>query len=116
MFHSQFSNVMKHSCMNTGKVNLFLFFDWPPRHEGVLGEWRYSSTYVVSFTTRPLYPQGKSPSYRLDRRLGGLQSQSERGGEEKNSPITQPVAQRYTTEVSLLLYEYSFIISSDATN
>jgi hypothetical protein len=26
---------------------------------------------VVSFTTRPLYPQGKSPWYPLDRKLGG---------------------------------------------
>jgi len=25
---------------------------------------------VVSFTARPLYPQGKSPWYPLDRRLG----------------------------------------------
>jgi hypothetical protein len=30
-------------------------------------------------------PQGKSPSYPLDRRLGGPQSRSGRGGEEKNS-------------------------------
>jgi hypothetical protein len=40
---------------------------------------------VVSFTTRPLYPQGKSPWYPLDRRLGGPQSRSGCGGEEKNS-------------------------------
>jgi len=26
-------------------------------------------SWVVSFTIRPLYPQGKSPSYPLDRRL-----------------------------------------------
>jgi hypothetical protein len=47
----------------------------------------------------------------LDRRLGGLQSRSGCGGEEKNSqplpglelPIIQPVAQRYTTELSRLL-------------
>jgi hypothetical protein len=30
-------------------------------------------------------PQGKSPRYPLDRRLGGPQSRSGRGGEEKNS-------------------------------
>jgi hypothetical protein len=44
----------------------------------------------------------------LDRRLGGPQSRYGRGGEEKNSqplpglepPIIQPVAQRYTTELS----------------
>jgi hypothetical protein len=55
---------------------------------------------------RPLYPQGKSPWYPLDRTRGGPQSHSGRGGEEKNSqprrnsnprtPTVQPVAQRYT--------------------
>jgi hypothetical protein len=30
-------------------------------------------------------PHGKSPWYPLDRRLGGPQSRSGRGGEEKNS-------------------------------
>jgi hypothetical protein len=40
---------------------------------------------VVSFTPRPLYLQGKSPCYPLDRRLGGPQGRSGRGGEEKNS-------------------------------
>jgi hypothetical protein len=57
----------------------------------------------VSFTPRQLYPRGMSPRYPLDRRLGGPQSQSGRGGEEKNfqlmpglePPIIQPVAQRY---------------------
>jgi hypothetical protein len=33
---------------------------------------------------RPLYPQEKSPWYQLDRRLGGPQNRSGRGGEEKN--------------------------------
>jgi hypothetical protein len=54
---------------------------------------------------RPPYPQGKSPCYPLDRRLGWPQSRSGRGGEEKNfqplpglePPITQPVVQRHTT-------------------
>jgi hypothetical protein len=40
--------------------------------------------WVVSFTPQPLYRQGKSPRYPLDRRLGGPQSRSGRGGEEKN--------------------------------
>jgi hypothetical protein len=40
---------------------------------------------VVSFTPRQLYPQGKNPWYPLDRRLGGSQNRSGRGGEEKNS-------------------------------
>jgi hypothetical protein len=33
--------------------------------------------------TLPLYPQRKSPLYPLDRRLGGPQSRSGLGGEEK---------------------------------
>jgi hypothetical protein len=36
---------------------------------------------VVSFTHRPLYSQGNSPWYPLDRRLCGPQSRSGRGGE-----------------------------------
>jgi hypothetical protein len=40
---------------------------------------------VVSFTPWLLYPQGKSPWYPLDRRLGGPQNCSGYGGEEKNS-------------------------------
>jgi hypothetical protein len=74
-------------------VKVSLCFNWAPRYECLLGKWRYSSTHslasaldggVVSFTLRPLYFQGKSPWYPLDRRLGGLQNQSGRGGEEKN--------------------------------
>jgi hypothetical protein len=57
------------------------------------------------------YPQRKSPWYPLDRRLGGPESWSLHGGEEKNSQplpgleplIIQPVAQRYTTELFWLL-------------
>jgi hypothetical protein len=40
---------------------------------------------VVGFTRRPLYPQGKSHRYLLDRRLGVLLSCSGLGGKEKNS-------------------------------
>jgi hypothetical protein len=58
--------------------------------------------WVVSFTFRPLYTQGNSPWYPLDRMLGGPQSQSGHGCEEKNfqplpglePPIIQPEAQR----------------------
>jgi hypothetical protein len=65
---------------------------------------------MVSFSPS-LYAHGKSLCYPLDRRLGGLQSQSGQVREEKNSqpvpglepPIIQPVAQRYTTELSRLL-------------
>jgi hypothetical protein len=99
------------------KVKLFLCFNWEPRHEGVLGSWGYAPRIpdfgtrwrgVISFTLRPFYPQGKSPWYPLDRRLGGPQSRFGRGGEEKNSqplpglepPIIRPVTQRYNTELS----------------
>jgi hypothetical protein len=43
------------------EVYLHSFFDLGTR-------WRL----MVSFTPRPLYPQGKSPWYPLDKRLGGL--------------------------------------------
>jgi len=49
---------------------------------------------VVSFTPRPPCPQGKSPWYPLDRRLGGPQSHSGRGGEEKNSSPCQELNPR----------------------
>jgi hypothetical protein len=62
--------------------------------------------------TRLLYPQGNSPLYPLDRRLGRPLSRSGRGGEQKNSqPIPRiepliilPVAQRYTTIPALPAY------------
>jgi hypothetical protein len=43
--------------------------------------WRW----VVTLAPRPLYLQGKSPWYSLDRRLCGPQRRSGLGGEEKNS-------------------------------
>jgi hypothetical protein len=58
------------------EVQLHAFFDLDTR-------W----TWVVSFTHRPLYPQGKSPWYPMDTRLGGPQSRSGRGGEEKNPQL-----------------------------
>jgi hypothetical protein len=71
-------------------------------------KWRW----VVSFTPWPLYPQGKSSWYPFYRRLGGPQSRSGRGGEEKNSqplsglelPIIQPVPQCYATELIQFVY------------
>jgi hypothetical protein len=76
--------------------------------------------WVVSFTPRPLYRQGKSPCYKWDKSLDGPQSRSGRGDEEKNSqpppglelPIIQPVAQRYTTQLSRLLHQQCRTISS----
>jgi hypothetical protein len=59
------------------QIYLHAFFDHGTRWRG-----------VVSFTPRPLYPQGKSSWYPLDRRLVGIQSHSGHGGEEKNSQPT----------------------------
>jgi hypothetical protein len=57
-------------------------------------------------------PRERAPWYPLYSRLGGPQSRSGRGGEEKNSqplpgfepPIVQPLAQRYTIELSRFLF------------
>jgi hypothetical protein len=65
--------------------------NWAPRHEDVLVDGSIApcildldtrSGWVVRFTPRPLYPRGNSILYPLDRKLGGLQSQSGRGGKE----------------------------------
>jgi hypothetical protein len=71
-----------------GEVVPVLFFNWAPRHEDVLDEWRYSSTQFLTSAlegsewsaSRPgrFTPQGKSPRYPLDRRLDGPQSRSGR--------------------------------------
>jgi hypothetical protein len=60
-------------------------------------------------------PPRKGPWNPLDRRLGGPQSRCGRGDEEKNFqtlPVIEPsiihsVAQRYTTELSLLVKKYN---------
>jgi hypothetical protein len=60
----------------------------------------------------------KDPTYLMNRWMGGPQSRSRRGGEEKNSqplpglepPIIQPVAQRYTTELSRFLVEQQYFL------
>jgi hypothetical protein len=82
----------------TGGIYIHAFFDIGTR-------WRW----VVSLMFRPLYPQGKSCWYPVDRRLGGPQGRSEGGGEKKNyqplpglePPILLPVAQRRITELCI---------------
>jgi hypothetical protein len=97
-----------------------LCFNWAPRHEGVWGSEGIAPRILTTAinggewsASRPcrFYPQGKSPRYPLDRRLGGPQSRSGRGGEEKNSQplpelepsIIKPITQRYTIQLSWLL-------------
>jgi hypothetical protein len=76
-------------------MKTYIVRNWTPRYTDVWGsgviapripnmytKWRW----MVSFTTRPLYPQGKSPCYPLDMRLGEPQSWSGRSGEEEKTP------------------------------
>jgi hypothetical protein len=56
---------------------------------------------VVGFKPCPLYHQEKSHWYPLDRRLGGSQSQSRGGGEEKYSkplPGIEPEERKYEVD------------------
>jgi hypothetical protein len=86
------------------KVKLFLcLINYALRHGGVWGSgcvdphfldlgnrWRW----VVSFTSLPLYLQGKSPRYPMNRSLGRPQSRSGRRREEK---ILDPIGTRTST-------------------
>jgi hypothetical protein len=100
-----------------GKVVPVLYFKLSNTPWRRIGELRYSSTHSLTLTldgkwsaSRPgrFTPRKRAPWYPLDRRLGGLQSRSGRGGEEKNSqplpglepPIIQSADQRYTAELS----------------
>jgi hypothetical protein len=63
---------------------------------------------MVSFTHRPPYSQRKIPRYPPNKRLGGPQNKSGRGGEEKDSkplPVLEPLiiypaAHPHTAELS----------------
>jgi hypothetical protein len=85
------ADVIWHCCFPKGKfVSVLNELSTTPWRR--MEEWRYSSTildlgtrwkWVVSFTTRSLYPRGKSPLYRLNMRLGGPRSRSGCCGVEK---------------------------------
>jgi hypothetical protein len=97
-----------------------IFFNWALRLGGVLGSGGIAPR-ILDLGTRlevsgqlhapDALLQGKSRWHPLDRRLRGPQSRSGQGGEEKHPqplpylepPIIQPIAQRYTTELSRLL-------------
>jgi hypothetical protein len=98
------------------KVMLFLCFNWAPRHEGVFGEWKYSSTHSLTsaldgsewsasrpgrFTPRETAPGTHwiggwvGPRAVLDA-VVKRKIPSPRREPNPGTPIVQPVAQRYT--------------------
>jgi hypothetical protein len=93
-----------------------VFFNLPPRHEGVLGEWRYSSTHSLTsaldggewlalrlgrFTPRERAPRTHwiggwvGPRAVLDAVVKRKIPSSRREWNPR-TPIVQPVDQRYT--------------------
>jgi len=62
-------HAIKKMCWGSGNI--------APRILDLGTRWRL----LVKFTPRPIYPQGNSPCYPLDMRLGGPQSRSECDGE-----------------------------------
>jgi hypothetical protein len=67
--------------------------------------WRW----VVSFTPRPLYPRGMRHRYPLDRGLGGSQTQSWHGSEEKKNscPYQESKTGRSARSLVTILTELS---------
>jgi hypothetical protein len=95
--------VLRCSLKDKGKIKVVpvLLFNRTPRHDGVLGEWRYSSTHSLTSALDkgewpwPLYPQGKSPWCPFDRGLGGSQRGKIPSPRRESNPrisIIQPVA------------------------
>jgi hypothetical protein len=79
-------------CETEGKDKVVFVLDEVPCHEDILGSGGIALRIlnlgarcrrVVSFTSRPLYPVGKSKQYPLDRGLSGSQNRSGRCGKEK---------------------------------
>jgi len=93
-------------CLTNYKaMKMHSLLDEAPRHGDVLGEWWYSPRIlklstcwrcVVSFRPRPNYLHGRTLRFPLDRRLGGPQSRSGRGGEEQKR-ILAPAGNRIPT-------------------
>jgi hypothetical protein len=98
------------------KVKLSLCFNWATRHEGVLGEWRYSSTLSLTSAldggewsaSRPgrFTPRERAPGTHLIGGWAGPRAVLDAMVKRKipcpsrksnpRTPIVQPVAQRYT--------------------
>jgi hypothetical protein len=104
------------SCVLIKGKKLSLCFNWTPRHEGLLGEWRYSSTHSMTSAleggewsaSRPsrFIPRGRAPGTHW---IGGWvgpravldavmkrKIPAPRRESNPTTPIVQPVAQRYT--------------------
>jgi hypothetical protein len=93
-----------------------LCFNWTPRHEGILGEWRYSSTNsLTSAIDAGEWPASRPSSFTPRERAPGAhwigvwvgpravldavvkrKIPSPRRESNPRTPIVQPVAQRYT--------------------
>jgi hypothetical protein len=109
-----------------GKVKLSLCFNWAPRHEGVLGEWRYSSTHSLTsaldggewsasrsgrFTPRERAPDTHWIGVWVGPRavrdaVVKRKIPSPRRKSNPRTPIVQPVAQRYTDWAVTALRRY----------
>jgi hypothetical protein len=106
------------------KVVPVLFFNWASRHEGVLGEWRYSSTHSLTsaldwgewsasrhsrFTPKEIPPGTHwiggwvGPRPVLDT-VVKRKIPSPRRESNPKTPIFQPVAQRYTDWILRLMF------------
>jgi hypothetical protein len=106
---------------------LSLCFNWAPRHEGVLGEWRYISTHSLTsapdggewsasrpgrFTPRERVPSThwiagwEGPRAGLDT-VVKRKIPSPRRESNPRTPIVQPIAQRYTDwAIGFILYDF----------
>jgi hypothetical protein len=111
-----FMCVGRWSCKGKGKVVHVLFFNWAQRHQGVLREWRYRSTYSSTSALDGDERSASRPSRFTHREgapgihwIGGWvgpravsdavvkrKIPSPRRESNSRTPIVQPVAQRYT--------------------
>jgi hypothetical protein len=115
--------------MNTVKAKLSLCYNWAPRREGVLGEWRYNSTHSLTSaldrgewsTSRPgrFTPRERTPCTHWIGDWVGPRAVLDTGVKRKISsprwesnprtPIVQPVAQRYTDwAITALVWTFGF--------
>jgi hypothetical protein len=97
---------------NKVKLKLFLCFNWAPRHEGVLEEWRYNHAFLTSALDGGKWSASRPGRFTHRERAPGTNCigrwvSPRAGGEEKNSHsvpgLEHPTIQPCTTELSRLL-------------